>query len=147
VPAPVGGPAQESWFRAVDQLARATPWLHVPARVFAEYGVGLFAVLLLLAWWSSRGAGDPGRVAAALWAPVGVLVAHRSRALAWTAVALALLMAATRVYVGAHFPLDVVAGLLVGAVVALASYALVRPLVVRVVALVERTPARPLVRA
>ena len=200
MPAPVGGPAQESWFRAVDQLARATPWLHVPARVFAEYGVGLFAVLLLLAWWSSRGAGDPGRVAAALWAPVGVLVAlgvnqllvaaiaeprpytvlphalvlvprstdpsfpsdhavmagavaagvllaHRSRALAWTAVALALLMAATRVYVGAHFPLDVVAGLLVGAVVALASYALVRPLVVRVVALVERTPARPLVRA
>jgi undecaprenyl-diphosphatase len=56
-------------------------------------------------------------------------------------------MAATRVYVGAHFPLDVAAGLAVGAVVALVSYWLVRPLATRLVVLLTRTPVRPLVTA
>ncbi|AIY16304.1 phosphatase PAP2 family protein [Pimelobacter simplex] len=197
---PIGGATQEAWFRAVNHLARATPWLHGPARLFAEYGVGLFAVLLLLSWWSARQEGDPRRVAAALWAPVGALVAlglnqllvaafaeprpftvvpdalvlvarstdpsfpsdhsvmagavaagvllaqGRRRVLTGVTLGLAVLMAATRVYVGAHFPLDVLAGLLVGAAIALASYRLVRPLAVRLVEAVGRTPGRVLVR-
>lgn len=196
---PIGGASQEAWFRAVNHLARATPWLHGPARLFAEYGVGLFAVLLLLSWWSARRDGDPRRVAAALWAPVGalvalglnqllvatfaeprpftvvpdalvlvtrstdpsfpsdhsvmagavaagVLLAQGRRVLTGVTLGLAVLMAATRVYVGAHFPLDVLAGLLVGAAIALASYRLVRPLAVRLVEAVGRTPGRVLVR-
>ncbi|MYT74954.1 MULTISPECIES: phosphatase PAP2 family protein [unclassified Streptomyces] len=57
----------------------------------------------------------------------------------------ALLMAASRVWVGAHYPHDVVAGLAVGAVIALA---LALPLSRRsqsLAELVTRTPLRPLV--
>ena len=39
--------AQEEWFGAVNHLARVTPWLHTPALLYAEYGVILFAALLL----------------------------------------------------------------------------------------------------
>src|SRR4051794_38570188 len=67
--------AQENWFDAVNHLARVTPWLHTPARLFAEYGVGLFAALLLLSWWLVRREGDLRGVTAALWAAVGALVA------------------------------------------------------------------------
>lgn len=194
----VGGRLQEEWFHAVNQFARGTPWLHVPARLFAGYGPVLFAALLLGAWALSRRSCDVQRVAAALWAPVGVVVAvginqvlvfavgeprpyavmahvlvlvsrstdssfpsdhavmagaatvgvllsHRKLGLA--AAGLALLMAATRVYVGAHFPVDVLAGLAVGAVVALASFAVARPFVLRVVIALSRTIARPLLIA
>lgn len=191
----VWGPTQEGWTHAVDHLSRTTPWLHAPARLYAEYGVVVFAGLLLWSWWLARREGDPAKVAAALWAPIGVLVAlgvnqllagavaeprpyavlphtlvlvPRSadysfpsdhavmagavavgilvvhRLLGILAAALAVLMAVTRVYVGAHFPLDVTVGLAVGALVALASYLLARPLVLRLVELLARTPARVL---
>jgi membrane-associated phospholipid phosphatase len=166
--------------------------------LYAEYGVVLFGALLLGAWALARRGGDLKRVAAALWAPIGVLVAVRINQFFVSAVAesrpytvmpqapvlvsrstdasfpsdhavmagaaaagvllvhrklglvtagLALLMAATRVYVGAHFPLDVLAGLAVGAVVALTSYAAARPLVLRLVVALSRTVARPLLTA
>lgn len=194
----VGGRLQEEWFGAVNHLARITPWLHLPARLYAEYGAVLFAALLLGAWALSRRGDDLKRVAAALWAPIGVLVAvginqffvsavagsrpytvmphvlvlvSRStdasfpsdhavmagaaaagvllahRKLGLVTAGLALLMAATRVYVGAHFPLDVLAGLAVGAVVALTSYAAVRPVVLRLVVALSRSAARPLLTA
>jgi len=194
----VGGRLQEAWFRAVNHLARITPWLHTPARWFAEYGVVVFAALLLGAWALTRRGGDLKHVAAALWAPIGVLVAvgvnqllvasvaearpyavlphvlvlvSRStdasfpsdhavmagaaaagvllahRRLGLVVAGLALLMAATRVYVGAHFPLDVAAGLAVGAVVALTSYAAARPVVLRLVLALSRTVVRPLLTA
>jgi undecaprenyl-diphosphatase len=73
----------------------------------------------------------------------GVLLAHRKLGL--LTLCLALVMAAARVYVGAHFPLDVAAGLAVGAIVAVASYGLVRPVATRVVVSLSRTPVRPLV--
>lgn len=187
---------QERCSTAVDHLSRATPWLHTPARWYAEYGVVAFAVLLLLTWWLARREGDPARVGAALWAPLGalcalavnqllvarfaeprpyavlphtlvlvsrssdpsfpsdhavmagavaagILLAHRRLGL--LTVALAVLMASTRVYVGAHFPLDVVAGLVVGAAVAVASYLLVAPPLARLLLLLGRTPLRTLV--
>jgi len=187
--------AQEDWFAAVNHLSRVTPWLHTPAGLYAEYGVGLFAALLLLSWWLVRREGDLRRVSAALWAPIGALVALGVNQLLVAAVAeprpytvlphalvlgsrssdysfpsdhavmagavaagvllahrrlglvtatLALAMAFTRVYVGAHFPLDVAAGLFVGAVVAVASYLIARPLVLRLVELLAGTPVRAL---
>lgn len=54
-----------------------------------------------------------GAIAIGLW-----LV---DRTLGWIAIALALLMAFTRVYVGAHYPTDVVAGLLIAGLIAAAG--------------------------
>lgn len=186
---------QVEWFRAVNHFAQATPWLHTPLRLYAEYGVGLFAALLLLSWWLARRARDLGRVAASLWAPIGALLAiavnqpiatavaeprphtvlphalmvvspstdysfpsdHAvmagavavgvllaNRRLGLITAALAVLMAFARVYVGAHFPLDVVAGLLVGAAVAWVSNAVAGRWVRRLVELLARTPVRRL---
>ncbi|MFC0546185.1 phosphatase PAP2 family protein [Kutzneria chonburiensis] len=79
-----------------------------------------------------------GAVAAGLF-----LVRHRL--VAWLATAAALLMAFSRVYIAAHYPHDVVAGLLLGAVVVLVGWALLRGLLTRLVFLAARTPLRPLV--
>jgi hypothetical protein len=68
-------PHEVSLFRQMNDLARATPWLHRPARAFTEYGVVLFAVLLLWSWWSAVRAGDQRAVASALRAPLGMLLA------------------------------------------------------------------------
>ena len=58
----------------------------------------------------------------------GLLIAHRRLGL--VAAAAALLMALSRVYIAAHYPWDVVAGLLFGALVSLCGWALLRrPLV------------------
>jgi membrane-associated phospholipid phosphatase len=194
----VGGSVDVHWFDSINHLSRSTPWLHGPARLYAEYGVVVFAGLLLLSWWQARRAGHLSRVAAALWAPLGALLAlgvnqllvaaaaeprpytllphalvlvSRStdpsfpsdhavmagavaagvlladRKLGLVAVALAVLMSFTRVYVGAHFPLDVLAGLLVGAAVAVASYLVARPVVTRVLDVMARTPLRPFLTA
>jgi membrane-associated phospholipid phosphatase len=194
----VGGESQTDWFSTVNHLARVTPWLHAPARLYAEYGIAVFAALLLVAWLLARRSGDLARVGASLWAPIGaliaigvnqflvgavgeprpytvlpdalvlvtrsadhsfpsdhavmagavaagVLLAHRRLGL--VAVALAVLMAAVRVYVGAHFPLDVLAGLAVGALIAAVSYAAVQPLLSRVVTALSQTRVQPLLTA
>jgi undecaprenyl-diphosphatase len=67
----------------------------------------------------------------------GVLLANRRLGL--VAVVAALLMCADRVYVGAHYPGDVAAGLLVGAAVTLGGWLLVRGLLVRLVAALAPT--------
>jgi undecaprenyl-diphosphatase len=187
-----------SWYLAVNRFARDTPWLHEFFRAFAVYGVVLFALLLLGGWWLARADRSPGRMATALWAPrgallavavnqplgrfvgerrpydglhhvlllvprstdfsfpsdhavmagavaAGVLLTHRRLGL--LASALALLMAFARVYVGAHFPFDVIAGLVVGAVVTTVGWVVVHHPLRRLVQVLCRTPLRPLLAA
>jgi len=166
-------------FLAVNSFARRTPWLHDVAVAYANYGVVLFALALACGALIARGR-SARTMAAALWAPLGALLAlavnqpignaiaeHRpyvahpgalllvartadfsfpsdhavvagavtagvlvsDRRLGWATAVAALLMAADRVYVGAHYPGDVVAGLILGACVAWLSWLTVsRPL-------------------
>lgn len=161
---------------AVNGFARHTGWLHVPALLYATYGLVLLGALLAAGLWTRRGRSDR-ELAAAGWAPLAAVVAlalnqvigaavgearpyathpgllvlatrttdasfpsdHAvvagacaaglwlvSRRLGAVAAVLALLMAGARVYVAAHYPWDVTAGLLVGAAVALVGWRLLR---------------------
>ncbi|MCW2621637.1 MAG: Undecaprenyl-diphosphatase [Frankiales bacterium] len=181
-------------FQHVNELARDTSWLHGPFVAFADDGVLLFGILLIVGFVLARAERSPLLVARALLAGAGVLIAvavnqpivhavneqrpytqlpdvlvlvHRSldasfpsdhatmagaaavglllvhRRLGLIATAAAVLMAFTRVYVGAHFPIDVLAGLALGAVIALLVQ-LAAPALSTVVRRLERTPARPL---
>jgi hypothetical protein len=60
-------------FADVNEFARATQWLHPVMVGYAQYGVVLFALLLLAGWWVARRTGRG--MTAALWAPVGMLLA------------------------------------------------------------------------
>ncbi|MGW4528814.1 phosphatase PAP2 family protein [Amycolatopsis sp. NPDC004378] len=185
-------------FLVINDFARTTPWLHPIVSAYAAYGLVLFAALLLAGWWSARRQANQFRMAAALWAPLGMLLAlgvnqplsalvgeprpyatlpnivvlaHRSldpsfpsdhavmagavagglflinrRLGALTALA-AVLMAFSRVYIAAHYPQDVIAGLAVGAAVSLAGFWLVRHVLMWLVELAERTPLRPVLTA
>ena len=64
-----------SLFLSVNDFARSTPWLQGPATLVAGYGLVVFAALLLAGWWIARRDGDPIRMAAAVWAPLGTLLA------------------------------------------------------------------------
>jgi undecaprenyl-diphosphatase len=179
-------------FYAINHFARDTPWLHSTVSGYAAYGAVLFAALMLAGWWTARAAADSTRMVAAVWVPVGVLVAlainqpiadavgevrpcnalhdivvlhcntdagfpsdHAvmagaatvglwlvSRRLGVVAALASVVMGFARVYVGAHYPQDVLAGLALGVVVSFGGYALARPLVSRVLNLVARTPLR-----
>lgn len=67
------------------------------------------------------------------------------RRLGWVTAGFAALMAVTRVYVGAHWPLDVVAGLALGAAVAIVVVLVLRRPVARLVTWLRATTLRPLV--
>ena len=190
--------ANTSLFLSVNDFARATPWLHGPMLLYAGDGLVVFACLLLVGWWIARRDGDPVRVAAAFWAPVGTVLAvavnqpivswvHElrpydtltgilvlatpttdpgfpsdhatmagaaaaglflvNRKLGVVAALATLLMVFSRVYIAAHYPLDVAAGLLLGAGVTLAGWAVLRKMMVRVVQAAERTQLRALLVA
>lgn len=194
----VPGGLDLSWFLDVNALALRTPWLHAVMTAYADYGVVLFAGLLLVGWWIARRSGRAETIAKALWAPLGVVAAlavnqpivhyvaeprpytglddilvltHRSndfsfpsdhavmtgavaaglwllnRRLAIIATLAALLMAVARVYIAAHYPSDVGAGLLVGATMSLAGYALQDPGLARTVDRLRRSRLRPLLTA
>ncbi|MDJ0344008.1 phosphatase PAP2 family protein [Streptomyces sp. H10-C2] len=139
-------------------------------RVGSDYGLAVFAVLMLIIWWRAR-RGSAARMATALSVPIAVVVAyavndvikmifdeqrpcqtlhtvtvetcpapgdwsfpsnHAAIAAAaavaillvdrrlglMIAVPAALLMAASRVWIGVHYPHDVLVGVVVGALVA-----------------------------
>jgi membrane-associated phospholipid phosphatase len=181
----------------INALARSTPWLQPLMAAYAtEGGLVVFAGLMLAGWWLARRRTDLAAVAAALWAPVGMLLAlainqpitavfaerrpymlypdllilaqhslapgfpsdHAvlagavaaalclvNRALGWWAALAALVMAFARIYIAAAFPVDVLTGLLLGAVVSLLGYLLVRRALVRLLGLADPTIFRPLV--
>jgi membrane-associated phospholipid phosphatase len=96
-------------------------------------------VLVAAAWWYARSQADPPRAtAAAIWAAAGAaaagvwIIAHYGgRAARWLASAstvLALLLAFARVYVGAHYPGDAAAGLLIGAAISVLGWLAVKPI-------------------
>ncbi|MEV5986287.1 phosphatase PAP2 family protein [Streptomyces sp. NPDC052051] len=161
----IDGPAYRE---VTDWAGRAPGWVDSAVSAWSTYGLAVFAVLVVAAWWHARRTSATAAVAA-LAVPLVVVVAyalndalkllvredrpcqslHRatleacpapgdwsfpsnhaaiagaaamalwfvSRRLGTTAAVAACAMAASRVWVGAHYPHDVVAGLLVGAVI------------------------------
>lgn len=73
----------------------------------------------------------------------GLVLAHRR--LGALAIVLAAIMAAARVYVGAHYPGDVAAGVALGAAVVVLGGLLAMPVLRRLVGTIERSPLRPVV--
>lgn len=183
-------------FLQINDLAVDTPWLQPVMAAYARDGLVVFAALMVLGWWIARRHADRRAMAAAVWTPVGMLVAlgvnqllvemvgrprpyaslpdilvlaDRSvdpsfpsdhavvvgavtaglwlvnRRLGLVTAAAALLMAFARVYIAAHYPLDVLTGLVVGAAIALGGWVLARPLLMRVLDRVEQTRLAPVV--
>jgi membrane-associated phospholipid phosphatase len=69
------------------------------------------------------------------------------RRLGWGTLVAGLLLTADRVYIGAHYPADVVAGLALGALVALAGWFVLRRPLVAAVTWLAGTRLRPLLSA
>jgi len=65
-----------------------------------------------------------------------------NRRLAWVATASAIVLAFSRVYSGAHWPLDVVVGLLFGAVIAVVSILILRTPLAWLVTKLRESPVR-----
>lgn len=69
------------------------------------------------------------------------------RPMAWIATAAGLFLAFSRLYVGVHYPFDVLAGLALGAAVILVLRPIAMAILGWIIGLVDRTPLRPLVEA
>jgi len=196
-----------TWYREINRFAVHTSWLHPVMKADALYGVGLFAVLALVAWWYARFARLATRAVAAVgWTAVGTVLAvglnqiivravkrprpflkipgaevlvgkshdfsfpsdHAVtagaataglwiaarygppiiRRLAIASSVLAVLLCFARVYVGVHYPGDVIVGLAVGAAVVLLGWLLLGSLLTTFTGAVARTGLlRPLVIA
>ncbi|WP_326682095.1 phosphatase PAP2 family protein [Streptomyces sp. NBC_01237] len=180
-------------------LAHRSPaWVNSLITGWSAYGLGIFALLTLVAWWKARRAGTPAAVTALAVPLVTVLafgvdsllkLAVRedrpcqqlgvvtleacpaagdwsfpsnhaalasaaafalllvSRRLGLIAIAAALLMAASRIWVGVHYPHDVLVGLAVGALVALPATWAVRRKQNTLAARLKDSPLRPLLAA
>ncbi|MFB6855148.1 phosphatase PAP2 family protein [Streptomyces sp. NPDC056341] len=191
-----GASVDGSLYTWVTDLAHGTPHaVNAVVSGWSDYGLALFAVLMIAAWWRARGEGGV-RMARVLASPVIVVVAYVANSLLksvvdeqrpcrtlhtvtveacpalgdWSfpsnhaviaaaaavtllladrrigliAVPAAVLMGASRVWIGVHYPHDVAVGLAVGATLAL----LLSPLATRAAPLVDRlrtTRLRPLV--
>ncbi|MBA3652696.1 MAG: phosphatase PAP2 family protein [Actinobacteria bacterium] len=165
-----------SIYRAISHFARRTGWLHPPVIAFAKYGIALFGVALLVGWWLGRQRPTTAAIAAVACTAVAVFVALAAaqlvghifdrarpydaiagavagglwvvdRRLGRVVVGLAVAMAFARVYVGAHYPGDVVAGLVLGAVIAAAVNRLAGRIVAQLLDRLARTALGPLIRS
>jgi len=159
------------WYRWVVRASQQTPGpVDDTVRIFSDYGLGLFALLMLWAWWRAR-RGDARTMAGVLAVPLVTVIGYLAddvvkslvgeqrpcrtlhvtgtveacpglgdfsfpsnhAAVAAAAAAallltdlglgliaapLALAMAASRVWIGVHYPHDALAGLTAGALVA-----------------------------
>ena len=165
-----GSTIDGSAYTDVVDLARRSPsWLDSLISAWSTYGLGLFAALMVLAWWRARRVGS-GAALVALAVPLVVVVGYAvnsglkllvredrpcqslhvttleacpapgdwsfpsnhaaiaaaaavalffvSRRIGYVALVAAAAMAASRVWVGAHYPHDVATGFVVGALVA-----------------------------
>jgi undecaprenyl-diphosphatase len=186
-------------YRRINDLADSTGWAHGLVRGYAKYGIVVFGVLLLAAWWQARRSNDaPRAVALVVWAgasplaalavaqvinqfvdrarpyaampsahvliarsadasfpsdhataagavAAGLLIAGTalgSRLLGIIAAAAAILLAFARLYVGVHYPSDVLVGLALGGTIALTLAPLARRLVTPVARWAMTTPLR-----
>jgi membrane-associated phospholipid phosphatase len=185
-----------SLFEWINGLTERTTWANGAAAFYADNGIVLFAVLLLVGYLMARQRDDMRGVAGAVWAGAAALVAlgigqlignlvdrarpyetlanvhvlidrttdfsfpsdHATtvgavavgllfvdRRLGVVAAVAAVLMAFTRVYVGAHYPLDVLAGLALGGGVAAVGAVWLVPLLQRLLTRVAHTPVGVLV--
>lgn len=191
----IDGPA---YLKIVGLADRTPGWVDSLVTTWSAYGLGVFALLMLVAWWQARRAGTPTAVTA-LAVPLVTVLAYGvnsllklavhedrpcdqlhvatleacpapgdwsfpsnhaalasaaafalllvSRRLGLLALAAAGLMAASRVWVGAHYPHDVLVGFLVGALVACVVTWAVRRRQEAIAARLKGGPLRPLVAA
>ncbi|SEE44451.1 undecaprenyl-diphosphatase [Streptomyces sp. 2131.1] len=187
-----------AYLKITDLADRAPGWVDSLITSWSAYGLGVFALLMLVAWWQARRAGTPTAVTAlavplvtvlaygvncllklavhedrpcdqlhvatleacpapgdwsfpsnhaALASAAAVALLLVSRRLGIIALAAAIPMAASRVWVGAHYPHDVLGGLLVGALVAFLSTWPVRRRQDAIAVRLKGGPLRPLLAA
>ncbi|MFI6169401.1 UDP-diphosphatase [Nocardia sp. NPDC051052] len=147
-------------FLDINDFARNTPWLHPIMSGYANYGVALFAGLLLAGWWVARRQASVEHMVAAVWAPIGALAALAINQPISGAVNETRPCIALHEIVVLHcnndgsFPSDhaimagaVATGLVLGAVVSLAGFWLARPALGWLLTQIARTPLQNLVTA
>jgi membrane-associated phospholipid phosphatase len=77
-----------AWYRAINHFAEHSAWLHPVMKLAALDGVGLFGVLVLVAWWYARSSQEATHaVGAVIWAALATLLAVWVNQLLVTAVA------------------------------------------------------------
>ena len=112
-------------------------WLNRP-RPYA-----LYPGLLVLAQHSADPALPSDHAVMAGAVTAGLFLVNRR--LGWWASVAAIIMAFARVYIAAHFPLDVISGLLLGAAVSFLGYPLARPILSRLVNAAANSRLQPLI--